>query len=124
MELIYHPIINIRTLLIWENITGKQINGISDNEDDIMDMKYASLLSSGAFMVKSTFSFLYGSNEFKRNFDSDFSYAIGYFNSYGKRLFETYTTTELIALLQEKHNIDYETIVNKMTFPEIERLLN
>lgn len=123
MELNFHPIINIRTLLIWESVSGKQIHEITNNDDDIKNLKYSALISSGVFMTKAAFDFLYASTEFSNNFDNKFLYAIGYFNSYGKSLFKSHKITELVSLLQETYKIDYNTIVSKMTFQEIERLL-
>lgn len=123
MELNFHPIINIRTLLIWESVSGKQIHEITNNDDDMKNLKYSALISSGVFMTKAAFDFLYASTEFSNNFDSKFLYAIGYFNSYGKSLFKSHKIFELISLLQETYKIDYNTIVSKMTFQEIERLL-
>ena len=123
MELNFHPIINIRTLLIWESVSGKQIHEITNNDDDIKNLKYSALISSGVFMTKAAFDFLYASTEFSNNFDNKFLYSIGYFNSYGKSLFKSHKITELVSLLQETYKIDYNTIVSKMTFQEIERLL-
>jgi len=117
------PIINIRALLIWEYMSEKKISDISNSDDDIQNMKYSSFISGGASITKSGFNILYGSYDFRNNFDTVFLSSFNNFELYGKHLFTTYTVKDLIFLLMEKYKIDYETIVNKMTFQEINMLL-
>lgn len=118
------PIINLRTVLIWESITGMAIKDYTTNESDVDTMKYASYISGGGRGSFASFQFQYGSYDFKTKFDNEFFSSMNYFNSYGMKLLEKYATIELIIKLMSEYHIDYETIVSKMTFHEIKMILN
>jgi hypothetical protein len=123
MDLNFHPVVNVRTLLIWECISRKPISELSNSEEDIQNMKYAAYISGGARVQKITFNLFYGSNSFRDSFDMEFMYGFNYFKSEGKPIFNNMSTIDLILLLIDKYEIDYETIVSKMTFDEIKILL-
>lgn len=117
------PIVNIRALLIWEYISEKKISDISNSDDDIQNMKYASFVSGGASITKSSFDVLYGSHNFKSGFDGMFNNTFSCFELYGKHLFEKQSIKDLIKKIDEEYNIDYYTISCKLTFQEINELL-
>lgn len=118
------PIINLRTVLIWESITGRAIKDYTTNDSDVDTMKYASYISGGGMGSFASFQLQYGSYDFKTKFDNDFFSSMNYFNSYGMKLLEKYATIELIIKLMSEYHIDYETIVSKMTFHEIKMIIN
>lgn len=126
MDYNYCAIINIRTLVMWEGITGKCFSNFDENNDnDILALKYAAFLTSQNIQRSfSHFKIVYGGFEFKKQFDLNFNLEFENFNTNGLGLVKQFGLFKIISIIADKYSIDYFTLASKLNFVEIKALMN